>query len=71
MPQGPCTIQACRWDQPVLAALVLLATPGQLVSPDVGADRRVTLRLRAPRASQVLVQRLFFQDRLPWYSLSG
>jgi enterochelin esterase-like enzyme len=34
-------------------------------SPEVAADRRVTFRLRAPRAKEVLVRGLFFQDRVP------
>ncbi len=37
----------------------------RIVSPEVAADRRVTFRLRAERATEVLVRGLFFQDRLP------
>jgi enterochelin esterase-like enzyme len=39
--------------------------PRRIVSPELGPDGRVTFRLRAPRASEVLVRGLFFQDRLP------
>jgi enterochelin esterase-like enzyme len=39
--------------------------PARIVSPEVAADRRVTFRLRAPRATEVQVRGLFFQDRVP------
>lgn len=35
----------------------------RVVSPEVGPDRRVTFRLRAPRAERVTVERLFFLAR--------
>ena len=39
--------------------------PARIVSPELAPDRRVTFRLRAPRATEVQVRGLFFQDRVP------
>jgi enterochelin esterase family protein len=39
--------------------------PARIVSPEVAPDRRVTFRLRAPRATEVQVRGLFFRDRVP------
>jgi enterochelin esterase-like enzyme len=41
------------------------ARPARIVSPELAPDRRVTFRLRAPRATEVILRGLFFQDRVP------
>jgi enterochelin esterase-like enzyme len=68
-PAAPATVPAVSATRP--ATTQAARRPERLVSPEVAADRRVTFRLRAPKASEVLLAGQWAKDRAAFTKDAG